>query len=258
MSLLLHCGAQRAEIGEVFDVPTPEPEYRGAERQRLFVPIPHKYLYNHVRNTLERAGLRIHSEAHALQRDGARYFGLLSVGADSANERANWGMAVGLRNAHDGTSSAALALGSHVFVCDNLCFDGEVKLSRAHTRYIQIELPGMVARAVGRLFRARGAQRERLDRYQSTEITDQTAKAAILDGLLARAIPNRKVKDVLGDWLEPRHEEFSARRNVWRLFNAFTENFKPADGRGAQLAELPVRSAALYSVLDPLAGVTLN
>lgn len=44
---------------------------------------------------------------------------------------------------------------------------------------------------------------------------------------------NRLIPAVLHEWLDPRHDSFED-RNVWSLFNAFTES--PKDGN---LAELP-------------------
>jgi len=50
-------------------------------------------------------------------------------------ETSDYAWIVGLRNSHDKTYPAGLVAGSKVFVCDNLCFSGEVRLSRKHTRH---------------------------------------------------------------------------------------------------------------------------
>src|SRR5262249_51585397 len=84
-------------------------------------------------------GLHVVQEGHGLWRDGQRYFGLMEVRNGSNAD--DFGLVVGLRNSHDKSFPAALALGSRVFVCDNLAFSGEVKLSRKHTTYIWRDLP---------------------------------------------------------------------------------------------------------------------
>jgi hypothetical protein len=57
------------------------------------------------------------------------------------------------------------------------------------------------------------------------------------------------IPDVLKEWREPRHEAFES-RNVWSLFNAFTETLKQA-----LLAELPKRTLALHGLLDVAVGL---
>ena len=55
---------------------------------------------------------------------------------------------------------------------------------------------------------------------------------------------------VLREWCEPRHDAFEG-RNVWSLFNPFTESLK--DGN---LAELPKRTEALHGLLDMYVGLS--
>jgi hypothetical protein len=117
------------------------------------------------------------SEAHGLTHDGNRYFGMLQVVNGHGHE--DYSMVVGVRNSHDRTFPAALALGSGVFVCDNLAFRGEVKLARKHTRFIDRDLPLLVNRAVGLL----GAHRQGLDlqiaAYKQQEVAEYKS---VLDG----------------------------------------------------------------------------
>src|SRR6185503_19450581 len=101
------------------------------ERTKTWVPIPHNRFLEGVQATLERAGLRVVTEAHGLTRNGARYFGLLQVANGHADE--DFGLVVGVRNSHDKSFPAGLVIGASVFVCDDLSFSGEVKLARKHT-----------------------------------------------------------------------------------------------------------------------------
>lgn len=57
------------------------------------------------------------------------------------------------------------------------------------------------------------------------------------------------IPGVLKQWREPHHEAFED-RNIWSLFNAFTETLKQGN-----LAELPKRTEALHGLLDVAVGL---
>ncbi len=61
---------------------------------------------------------------------------------------------------------------------------------------------------------------------------------------------NRLIQKVLHEWREPRHDAFEG-RNVWSLFNAFTESLKEGN-----LAELPKRTQALHGLMDTYVGLS--
>jgi hypothetical protein len=65
-NLILHCGGASVERGALALVPTPEPE-------ATWCPIPHESLVIEVEGALERANMRIVTEAHGLSADGSRY-----------------------------------------------------------------------------------------------------------------------------------------------------------------------------------------
>jgi hypothetical protein len=71
-----------------------------------------------VEDTLAGNGMTVVNQAHALWNNGLRYFGLLEVTNGAAS--IDYGLVIGLRNSHDKTFPAAIALGSSVFICDNL------------------------------------------------------------------------------------------------------------------------------------------
>ena len=184
LNLCLHCGSRQAPREQIVDAPTPA-------RTRTWVPIPHHRLLGLVETTLGGHGFRVVNQAHALWGDGLRYFGLLEVQNDSARD--DYGLVVGLRNSHDKSFPAGLALGSGVFVCDNLSFGAEVTLARKHTRFIERDLPQVVHRAVARLTDMRGSQDRRIESYKETELDDRTAHDLIVRGLDARVVPVTQV-----------------------------------------------------------------
>ena len=161
LNLMLHCGSQAVDRSEVISSPTPE-------ATKTWKPIRHSRLLDLVEDTLDRNGLKVVNQAHALGRDGDRYFGLLEV--QNGQQHHDYGLVVGLRNSHDQTFPAGLVVGSGVFICDNLAFSGEIVLSRRHTVYIERDLPQLVNRAVGQLGDLRIQQDQRIEAYKNTRL----------------------------------------------------------------------------------------
>ena len=244
LNLCLHCGSKEASREEIEATPTPA-------STRTWTPIPHNRLINLVETTLGDSGFSVVNEAHALWGDGLRYFGLMEVKNGSSHN--DYGLIVGLRNSHDKSIPAGLALGSGVFVCDNLSFSSEVTLARRHTRFIERDLPEVVTRSVGRLTDLRGKQDQRIEAYKATEISDQAAHDLIIRSIDSQVAPVTQVPAVLKEWRNPRHAEFAADgKTGWRLFNAFTEALK-----GRNLAKLPRRTQSLHGLLDAACGLVV-
>jgi hypothetical protein len=244
-NLILHCGAHHASRDQVSAVATPP-------RTGTWVPVAHGVILDLVQRVLTANGLDVVSEAHGLTRDGRRYFGLLQVLQQSAGQSPDqWGLVVGVRNSHDKSFPAALALGASVFVCDNLSFFGEIKLSRKHTAHVERDLPQLVARAVGMLTQLRQTQEQRFLIYQRTELADAQAHDLAIRAVDAQVLPVTRIPELLKEWREPRHPEFRQGRTAWRLFNAFTETLK------GRLTELPRRCQALHGLLDPACGLVV-
>ena len=220
-NLMLHCGSHAVDRDAVENSPTPDPV-------NGWHPIPHRLLLEQTERSLAGLGLNVVSQAHGLHADGSKYFGLLEVANGSTPD--DYSLVVGLRNSHDKSFSASVALGNSVFVCDNLSFSGEVVLGRRHTRFIERDLPAVVSQAIGQLADLRTTQHHDI----------------IVRAIDARVIPVTKVPAVLEEWRRPRHEEFrEGGSTVWRLFNAFSEAWK-----GSNVSTLPKRSQSLYGLLD--------
>lgn len=240
-NLILHCGASAVELDQVAEIKTPA-------STRSWAPIPHHQLITTVQRTLAATNLKIGSQAHSLTHDGSRYFGLMEIiQKRKANPDYTW--VLGLRNSHDKTFPAGIVAGASVFVCDNLSFSGEVKFARKHTRFINRDLPQLVSRAVGMLHEKWNQQDQRIEAYKAHQLTSITAHDLIVRSVDVGVCANSYIPDVLREWREPRHETFQP-RNVWTLFNAFTEALKQGS-----LADLPKRTLALHGLLDVAVGL---
>jgi len=210
-------------------------------------PIPHHQLIQTVQKTLASTNLKIGTQAHSLTHDGHRYFGLMEITAQKAHADYTWVM--GLRNSHDKTFPAGIVAGASVFVCDNLSFSGEIKFARKHTRFINRDLPQLVERSIGLLMAKWYDQDKRIGAYKEAALQDRDAHDLIIRASDVGVCSNRLISAVLHEWREPRHDAFEA-RNVWSLFNSFTEALK--DGN---LNELPKRTEALHGLLDVAVGL---
>ena len=239
-NLILHCGAHAVELDQVARVNTP----RATE---TWHPIPHHQLIDTVQRTLATTNLTIGTQAHSLTHDGSRYFGLMEIQSRKANADYTW--VLGLRNSHDKCFPAGIVAGSQVLCCDNLSFSGEVKFARKHTRFINRDLPQLVERSIGLLMDKWHHQDKRIAAYKQSEILDRDAHDLIVRACDVGVCSNRLIAAVLHEWREPRHEAFQ-RRDVWSLFNSFTEALKEGN-----LNELPKRTEALHGLLDVAVGL---
>src|SRR3954466_7315393 len=102
-NLVLHCGARHVERRAVEKAATPA-------ASETWVPVPHHRLLEQVEATIISSGMTVVNQAHALWNDGLRYFGLMEVANGQAHE--DYGLVIGLRNSHDKSFPAAIALGS--------------------------------------------------------------------------------------------------------------------------------------------------
>jgi len=247
LNLMLHCGTDAVDREVVLESPTPPPTgYRGGFHTHY--PLPHGHVLERVERHLAHAGMTIVEEAHGLTHDGARYFGMLQVANGQQSD--DYGMVVGIRNSHDKRFPASLVMGSGVFVCDNLAFSGEVKLSRKHTRHIIRDLSQLISRAVSRLVDVRQRQDVRIAAYKEHDVSDREAHDTIIRALDCKVVPSSKIEQVVAEWRKPSHPEFNP-RTAWSLFNSFTEILKG----NAQYALR--RTQALHGLLDTVCGIAV-
>lgn len=245
VKLCLHTGGAEMTLAQVNGVSTPKPT-------KTWFPIPHSDFITRVKAGLENAHLEIVNETHALAKEGKRYFGLLQV-AKRGMVANDYSLVVGLRNTHDKIFPAGIVAGAGVFVCDNLSFSGEVDEFRKHTLNIYRDLPGKITQAIASLNGLWTNQEKRFAAYKEMPLKHASDVHDILvRAWHAGAMPITYLPHVFNEWTTPTHEEFR-NRNVWSLFNAFTEAAK-----GTNLAELPDRTQRLHLLLDEVCGIAVT
>lgn len=243
-NLILHCGGQAVNRYELGNVQTPE-------ATDTWQPISHAEFVDMVQDVTEDFGLRVTSEAHGLAarkgNAGANYFGLFEVQGPGVQYK-DHSMVIGLRNSHAKLFGAQVALGSSVFVCDNLAFSGEIAVGRRHTNRVLTEDFGirpLVIDAISKLVVANEHQEQRFEEYKSKQMSRGDAEIIMIDAFRKNVVTSTQLPKVIQQWDTPDHEEFARHKNGWRLFNAFTEALK-----GTSPLELPRRTTTLHSLMD--------
>ena len=72
---------------------------------------------------------------------------------------------------------AGLVAGDQVFVCENLAFCDEVKVSLKHTRFILRDLPGPIGGAMERLIGRRREQDRRVEACHARKVSARNGSA---------------------------------------------------------------------------------
>lgn len=238
--LMMHKGAVEISAADLRHVRTPD-------ATRTWQPMGHHEFVEIVEREMAMAGMQIVTRNFGIWKEGARFFGILQLAPEGAES--DFAAVVGLRNSHDMSFAAGLCMGSSVFVCDNLAFNSDVVLHRAHTRNIFRDMPGLVSKGVARLVAARQVLGERIGTYKVVPVDDAGAHDFLVRAVDRHVLPVTALPGALAEWRNPSHEDFQP-RTVWSLFNAVTEVIK-----GTNLEALPRRTEALHGLADQFAGL---
>jgi Domain of unknown function (DUF932) len=250
MSLMLHAGGYSASLADITNVDTPRPT-------ATHFPISHRYFLEQVLEALAYHGYTVTKQKHGLMgRAGEDYFGVITLGNTSAD--GDYAHVLGLRNSHRHRFAAQAALGSEVFVCDNLAFRASnaiIKFSRKHTAYIMRDFPRLCIDKVAELPSYFEDTEQQIDRwkncYLGTDPVEVRRNAADLcmTALTKGATNGRLLPKVWSEFNRPDgaggHSCFKD-PTLWSLFNAFTEVEKTTDSP----AESQRRTARLSTILD--------
>jgi hypothetical protein len=233
LTLNLHSGGHELTYDALREVKTPD-------ATSSHVPIPHFRVVDLVRTTLGMYGHEVVEEHHAIDFDGMRYFGLLTL----RSAYTGYTDTVGLRNANDRAFPVGIGFGSRVFVCSNLAFMADHVIKRRHTANLKRDLPGIVGELIEPLTVHREAQHRTLERYKNTILTPQLADHAIMALYRMGVINIQRIAEVNKEWCDPTFEELNESYSAWRLFNAVTFAL---NGR---ILENPRATPRLHQVID--------
>ena len=290
MSLIM--GKEKVSRETVQRVVTPD-------ATETFQPIPHSVaravnpfthrledpigLVEMVEQGLLDAGFEIIEEDHVLARKNQCYFGGFSIIRHDI-EGSERRLVCGVRNSHNKLFATSICIGSHMLVCDNLCFSSEQVVSRKHTPNIMRDLPDKINEVINSLIGEWLSMEARVDHYKRQYLTEK--EAALIFNQLAEtgSLPESKPYKAFKLWQDPAiaakgivnmtdfiddndwcdenaYEEaiaekeselraaFGCGNSLWGVYNAVTEILK-----GGNAQELPARTMKMQVLLDGLAS----
>jgi hypothetical protein len=248
MSLLLHCGAGAITRDQLAGMPVPMPIGPNHETRPFIEDV------ELVLESLEGLGLRVRDESYGVRTRQigefsvpTQFFGLLELG-----DEGDFALMVGLRGSYDQSLPRGIAVGSRVFVCDNLAFSGEVDLHTRQTSNIDTRMPRLVARACERVPELAGRQSQRFGRYRRARLTLEEGDQVIAKLYRAGVLGARSLHTALDEWAIPSRSEFSHEKNLWGLHNAITESLK-GDGKSPTVLSNWKRTLGMTEILDQIA-----
>jgi hypothetical protein len=247
-NLVLHCGARHVDRATLANIPCPP-------ATKTWHPVSHIYTLQQVERSLNASNMRIVNESFGVTEDNARMFGLLQIA--NCQDAKDYAYVIGLRGSLDKSLSRGVAVGSSVFVCDNLAFSSEIVFHRKSTKNILEDFPAMVDTAIGQLSARWNDQATRIDAYKQKAIGNKDA-AYLLAEMAGDVFPWQRFEDIYAEFKAPRHAEFG-KENLWAMFNAVTEFLKPKkDSKATGLWTMPARTSRLHKMCDDYAGLVIN
>ena len=218
MSLMLHAGGHVAGFEEVCAVPVPE-------KTASYQPVANRDLINLVQDRVVSVlDMGVRSAQYGLSQKGQQFFGVMGI--DTGNDDKSSCLSIGLRNSYNKSISVGIASGRAVFVCDNLCFDGDsLRVLRKHTSHVWRDLTLYIDQALRDSVSYAQRMAVEAELWQGVELSTDEGFQLLGMALGHNVLKPQQASIAIGDWRTPRHEEF-APRNAWSLYNCVTEGLK--------------------------------
>ena len=220
--------------------------FKMPEATDSFKPIPHHELVDEMREQLRIFSMGIVQEAHLLDNDDQRYFGLFQIGG---NDYHGVSTIMGLRNSHDHSISAGVCLGDAPFVCSNLCFNNEYKFSAKHTVNVWKTLKSRFRETMCQVIDDKAESIRRIERMKDKYIGSNDGDSFIWKSVDNGAVTLKQAHDVHHQWRNPEHSAFTD-RNVWSLQNAFTNVLRGKIKRNADGNATTIEPTNRHTHLD--------
>lgn len=215
-------------------------------------PIPHYDLFREMHDRLVASGAVVVKERHVVSHGGNRYFATMELIRNFAVEsHRGYRTMVGLRNSHDRYYPVTALVGATVMVCSNGSMFADFVLSRRHTPGFRRDLPGLVDRAVEKIFMADEVQERAFDAYARHKLSRQEADHILMRSFRQGIVPVTDLARISQEYDDPSHEEFGP-RTAWSLFNAFTEVAK-----GWAPSAQAERTRKLHRLFDEVSGFSI-
>jgi len=243
---MMHCGAEPIPLPQLEALVTPP-------ATKTHLPIPHHEFFDLALSKLSDQGYDVNEPKHYIHKEGNLYFALMQINHADEEINGEHSTMCALRNSHDKTFSASLAVGARVFVCDNLSFSGDIVVGRKHHPNIWDTLPGIFEEAISKIRIMRKRQDVRFAEYREAPLDDRTVDHLIMETYRRGIINPLRIGKVNQEWHDP--SEDHGDKTVWRYFNACTKILGPQSTN--QLIQLPKKTIDLHLLLDDYCQVDL-
>lgn len=259
MGLTLHAGAKAIDRHALANLPLPEA--RGSRHViRPFVEdveLVDRFLGNN--------GFVIAEEAFGTKTDAkgfpSQFFGVLEikpalVGEHTPAKEGAFALSVGIRGSYDQSLPRGLAVGSRVFVCDNLAFSGEIDVYAKQTTNIGKRIEYLLADAVAKVPQLAEQQSRRFEAYRNYKINKVKGDAILVECVRMGVLNPSDMGKAIKEWDEPSHPEHAAEgKTIWTVFQAITESIKPSNQDRAHVLSAWGRTIPLTNYLDKGVGL---
>ncbi len=232
MTLLLHSGGAVASMEDLAAIPLPKETHS-------YKPVSHNALASMLGAIASDLlpEFELVNTQFGLARDGQQMFGVHTL----KNGSSAMGLSIGFRNSYNKSLSVGIAVGSTVFVCDNLCLQGDVTVLKKHTLNVVASIEALALSAIYKSRSAFNQIKHDAEIMKGIPLTDEDAYRTI--GLLYGngVITPRQIPVVKNEWLKPSHSDFEE-RNVWSFYNACTESLKSSPPQSIMERHLALHS----------------
>ena len=238
--MLLHCGSKQSTLEEVRAVAVPT-------LTDSWKPVAYGDAIDFMRDTaVGTLGLEVESEQYGLNKNGDQLFALLTLDTGDSEQ----GLSIGLRQSYNKSLALGVAIGSQVFVCDNLMFQGSAfKVVRKNTTNVWGDFRDLMGVQMGDAMGHYKALQADTQAMKDEPCSERGGHAILGIAQGQKILTPTQASVAHADWTTPRHEAFSE-RNTWSLYNAVTEGLKK--GAPAQTMDRHSKAHGFFANLRSL------
>ena len=219
--LILHAGAEK--LGRPGPFGSDHPGFN-----QPHTVIPHSKVVEATLEALAYRRIEVVADEYGVSKDGAKFFGVMTLDVSHGEGGAAIRLALALRNSHDKTFSLGMVAGFRVFCCDNLAFSGDFfAIAKKHSKKLLDGFQDTIAIGVDRVQRNFVPMQAQVDAWKNHQLPDIQARGIIYKAFVEDGVdcPKHLAKEVHGQYFEPKMPEFEP-RTVFSLQNAFPSAFK--------------------------------
>jgi hypothetical protein len=223
-----------------------------------YAPVSHAELIQMVQDNAEAylPGYVFKDEAHALSPTSGENYGnkAFSVLTYAHEEFDHIGLSIGIRNSYDQSMAMGVCMGAKVFVCDNLCFSGDIRVSRKHTGEATQDVLSLIRGAMSQApTKHRSIEHDRLTMLDH-EITNDMGYALMGVAYGRQILKPRQLLAAHRAWDKPPQEDFED-RNLWSLYNALTEALKSSGAKDVMERHVAAHQLVMGTGIEYAQGI---